>query len=190
MKLWLGLFFIIGLTSGWILLSDHQYFSHKKPTLAADVPVLDGYMTDAHLTQYDSQGQVHSSLYTPKMTHFHQDNTSYFDHPQVIAYSAKRIPWQVTAKFGKAIHDGDQVDLWGGVLIHQSPQPKVPETLIQTEAMTVYPHQSYAVTKQSVTFTRPDAHIQSIGMEAYFKEGIFKLTSAAQGTYAPAAKNS
>ncbi len=185
MKRLLGLFFVVSVAGGWFMLSEHPLFVHKKHSVAANTPVPDGYMTDAHLIQYDAKGELRSSLHTPKMTHYHEDNTSYFDHPKVIAYSTQHAPWEVNAQFGKAIHDGDQVDLWGGVVIHQPSQSKKPETFIQTESMTVYPHRSYAVTNQQVTFTRPDAQVTALGMEAYFKLGIFKLISTARGTYVP-----
>lgn len=180
-------------------MADFYFFSHdgfkpldpfsnqnstpsSKPNEGA---VLDGYMAQASYTQYDEVGQVHALLYTPQMTHYTQDNTSYFDHPQLTTFSKKRIPWTVIALQGKAVHDGDQVDLWGGVHIHQAPQPNYPETEITTEAMTVYPHRSYAETHQSITITRPDMHIQAIGMEAYFRAGVFKLLSEVKGSYEP-----
>lgn len=183
------LIFIFSAMTGlslWILFSNQNAAPSSKSNGEA---ILDGYMTQAYYTQYDEAGQVHAVLYTPQMTHYTQDNTSYFDHPQLTTFSKKRIPWTVTATQGKAVHDGDEVDLWGGVRIHQAPQPNYPETEILTEAMTVYPHRSYAETHQPVTITRPDTHIQAIGLEAYFKTGVFKLLSEVKGSYEPPKNN-
>lgn len=181
MMRWLSVIFLFILVlSGWIFLSSRPTKPKPAPTT-----ILDGYMTEAHYTQYDNQGQVHMTMYTPQMTHYAQDNTSYFDKPEVLAYSQQRIPWTIQAVNGKAIHDGQQVDLWGDVKIHQTPQPQYPETTITTTAMTIYPHRSYAETNEAVTITRPDTRIDAVGMQADFKAGIFKLLSSVRGTYEP-----
>lgn len=185
MTRWLSLFLLtIAGFSLWIIFAN-KYHHPKNTTPQA---ILDGYMFEAHYTQYDQQGLIHTTLYTPKMTHFNEDSTSYFEHPQLVAYNKHRIPWTVTALQGKAISDGDRVELWGGVKIHQAPEPNFPETTIVTNAMTVYPHYSFAKTDQAITITRPDTVIQAIGMEARFKEGTFKLLSASRGIYVPKSK--
>ncbi len=184
MTRWLSIIFIlIAVLSVWIFFSGRH--PKSKPTTAT---VVDGYMTEAHYTQYDDQGQVHMNMYTPRMTHYDQDSTSYFDKPEVLAYSQQRIPWTIHAVYGKAIHTNEQVDLWGGVVIHQAPQPNYPETTMTTSALTIFPHRAYAETAQPVTIIRPDTHIDAVGMQADFKAGIFKLLSSVRGSYAPPPK--
>ena len=182
---WLTVFFIViaGL-SFWAFFGN----KHGKPR-SAPVAVLDGYMINAHYTQYDNQGQVHILMQTPKMTHYAQDSTSYFENPEVLAYSKRRIPWTINAQKGTAIHNSEQVDLSGDVIIHQAPQPASPETTIRTTEMTIFPHRSYAETDQPVIITRPDAQIEAVGMQADFKTGIFTLLTSVKGSYEPPQKN-
>ncbi len=181
MMRWLSVIFIfVAALSSWILFSSRIIKNKGGATT-----ILDGYMTEAHYTQYDNQGQVHMTMYTPQVSHYSKDNTSYFDKPEVLAYSQQRVPWTIQSLHGKSIHDGEQVDLWGDVKIHQIPQPHSPETTITTTAMTIYPHRSYAETKQAVTIARPDMQIDAIGMQADFKAGIFKLLSTVRGIYEP-----
>lgn len=181
MTRWLTLFlFTLASLSLWIIFANNHH--SKKLTPQEN---LDGYMLEARYIQYDNQGLVHTHLYTPKMTHYSEDSTSYFVHPEMVAYNKHRIPWTVTASEGKAISDGNRVELWGGVKIHQSPEENFPETTILTSAMTVYPHYSFATTDQPITITRPDTAIEAVGMEAHFKDGTFKLLSAAKGVYLP-----
>lgn len=178
---WLGLIFLlIGALSAWIFFSG-KHPAKPKPTTAT----VNAYMNEAHYTQYDNTGQVHMIIYTPKMTHYAEDNTSYFANPHILAYSQQRIPWTIDAQFGKALRNSEEVDLWGGVLIHQAPQLRYPETSITTDSMKIYPHRSYAETDQFITITRPDTQVTATGMQADFKAGIFKLLSSVRGSYAP-----
>ncbi len=165
----------------WVVFGNQRHLSHT----VTQQKTVDGYIIEAHYTQFDPQGLVHSRLYTPKMTHFAQDKTSYFDRPEVIGFSNQRIPWTVNAPQGKVIDDGVEINFWGGVKVHQAPELNFPETTILTTSVTIFPHRSFAETDQEVTIIRPDTFIQANGMEVYFKEGIFKLLSAVRGTYVP-----
>jgi lipopolysaccharide export system protein LptC len=178
------IFIIFSGLSMWIFFRPHP----PTPSKPATEQTLDGYMTQAHYTQYDNQGQVHMSLYSPKVTHYVQNSTSYFEKPEVLAYNQKRIPWTIRADRGTAIRDSEQVDLNGNVIIHQAPQPQYPETTITTTAMTIYPHRSYAVTDQAIVITRPDTRVDGVGMQADFKTGIFTLLSSVKAIYVPPAQ--
>jgi lipopolysaccharide export system protein LptC len=186
MRGWLVLIFIllVGL-SIWVFFPSRQSPSQKPQPPSEQV--LDGYMIEAHYTQYDLQGQVHMTLYSPQVTHYVQNSTSYFEKPEVLAYNEKRIPWTIKADRGTSLRDSQQVDLNGNVIIHQAPQPQYPETTITTTAMTIYPHRSYAVTDQPIVILRPDTRVEGVGMQADFKQGIFKLLSSVKAIYVPPA---
>lgn len=181
---WLGIIFVVV-----AVMSVLVFFSARHPkTKPMTAAVLDGYMTQAHYVQYDDQGQVHMDMYTPQMTHYAQDSTSYFKNPKVLAYSKERIPWTIDADQGKAIHNSEQVDLWGNVIIHQIAEPHYPETTITTSAITIYPHRSYAETNQAIVIIRPNTRVDAVGLQADFKAGIFKLLSSVRGSYVPPPK--
>jgi lipopolysaccharide export system protein LptC len=178
---WVGILFIlfVGL-SVWMLFKNQ--ITSPQPAPAA---VLEGYMVEAHYTQYDNQGQIHMVMHTPKMTHYEQESTSYFEKPEILTYTQKRIPWTINAEKGVAIHDSEQVNLTGNVVIHQAPQPGYPETTITTTEMTIFPHRSYAETHQPVLIIRPDSRIEAVGMQADFKTGLFTLLTSVKGSYVP-----
>jgi lipopolysaccharide export system protein LptC len=185
MMRWLSVIFLcLVALSVWFFFSSSAAPHPKSPNPA----ILDGYMINATYTQYDEQGQVHTLMHAAKMTHYDKDNTSYFTQPEVLIYSRQRIPWTIEAEQGKAIHNSDQVILWGSVRIHQSPQPHYPETTISTASMTVYPHRAYAETDQPVLIIRPNTRVEAVGIQADFRQGIFKLLSAVRGQYAPPPK--
>ncbi|MBS0350028.1 MAG: LPS export ABC transporter periplasmic protein LptC [Proteobacteria bacterium] len=182
MTRWLTIFFIVVVVlSVWIF-----FYSGKHPKSKSLAPgILDGYMIQARFTEYDTQGQVHMIMESPKVTHYAQENTSFFDHPYVLAYSQQRVPWTIQAIEGKALHNTEQIELWGNVIIHQTPEPGYPETTMTTTALTIFPHRGYAQTNQAVKIVRSDAQIAAIGMQADFKAGIFKLLSSVRGRYVP-----
>ncbi len=184
MKGWLSFIFIslLGLSIWFYFPNWHG--STKKISQPLEQEI-DGYMIEAHYTQYDNQGQIHMTLYSPRVNHYVQNNSSAFEKPQVLAYNQKRIPWTIRADQGTSIRDSEQVDLYGNVIIHQAPQGQNPETTITTTAMTIYPHRSYAMTDKPIVIVRPDTHVDAIGMQADFKLGIFKLLSSVRAIYVP-----
>lgn len=185
MKGSLGLIFILSLgLSIWFFFPS--WHSSVKKTSAVPAQEIDGYMTAAHYTQYDNQGQIHMTLYSPKVNHYTQNNSSDFEKPEVLAYNQNRIPWTIRADRGTSLRDSDQVDLQGNVIIHQPPQDQNPETTITTTAMSIYPHRSYAMTDQPIVIVRPDTRVTAVGMQADFKQGIFKLLSSVKAIYVPA----
>lgn len=178
------IFTLIAGLSSWFFFSNNH---HKLKAAPTQIP--DGFMLEAHYTQYDTQGQVHMVMYTQKMLHFAQDGTSYFVKPQVLAYSQQRTPWTIHAEEGTALHNSEQINLSKNVVIHQAGQPHHPETTITTATMTIFPHRGYAETNQPITIIRSDSHIDAIGMQANFKIGIFKLLSSVRGRLCAAPPN-
>lgn len=184
MRGWLSLVFILllGLSIWFFFPSWHSPTKKNSPPPEQEI---DGYMVEAHYTQYDNQGQIHMTLYSPKVNHFTQNNSSNFEKPEVLAYNQKRVPWTIRADNGASLRDSEQVDLYGNVIIHQAPLDQNPETTITTTAITIFPHRSYAMTDQPIVIVRPDTRIDAVGMQADFKQGIFKLLSSVKAIYVP-----
>ncbi len=146
---------------------------------------LDAYMNNAHFTEYNQQGQVHSTLASPNVSHYQQNSIAFFNKPNIMFYTQTRIPWHINADHGKTKQGSKQVYLWGHVVIHQPPKKGYPETTIYTTKLTVYPQKSLAKTKQNVTIKRPGTLIKGRGMTANFKTGTYQLLSQSQAFYSP-----
>ncbi len=169
----------------WIILSNNHVSQ-----LSTSGEILDGFMTQAYYTQYDARtGKIHTQIYSPKMTHYNRNNTSYFSQPHLLLYANNNSNWQVSAKYGKATYDGEKVEVWDQVEIHQPTYLNRPEIRIITDGASIYPHLYYAKTQLPVVITRANASVQGRGMQANFKTGIFKLLSQVKGIYEPVPKN-
>lgn len=159
---------------------------HARPeTKTAESPNgADAFMHEAYYLEYNEQGLLKSSLYSPFVRHFNnKDETVYFSKPRATVFTAKRVPWHVKARYGKSIHSGKVVYLWDHVNMHQPQQPMQPETTITTSAMTIFPHRSLAKTNRKATIKRPESTVSGIGATANLKTGIIQLLSHSQGVY-------
>lgn len=143
----------------------------------------DAFMRDISYYQYDEQGRLHSHLTSPFITHYPQQNASRFLHPHYLIYTDKRVPWTITANYGKSRNGIHWVYLWGSVKVHEPQQPTEPETKITTTTLTIYPMRSFAKTNQEVTIIRQNAIIKATGMTADLKKGVLHLLSHSRGIY-------
>lgn len=177
---WLSLILLVavGVSTGLMLLGSPQHrLIHKKKK------TMDAFMVNVIYVQYNEQGLVHSRLVSSTMDHYAENNTAYFTDPKILIYTQHRIPWHISALYGKSRHGTQWVYLWNKVKLHQPQLPQHPETTITTSALTVYPSTSRATTKRAVTITRPGSVIKGIGVKADFKTGIMQLLSHSRGYY-------
>jgi lipopolysaccharide export system protein LptC len=162
-------------------------FNDNKQVVQTSAHATDAFMLKANYYEYDTQGQLSSHMFSPKVTHQQYMNTTQYENPEVTIYSNKSITWIITADHGKSIHGVKKVLVWGHVKFVQPEltgrEPTT--TIITTSSATLYPQKSFAETKQRVTITRPNAKITGKGLTADFKTGIFKLLSESRGSYAP-----
>lgn len=144
---------------------------------------LDAFMHNVSYCQYDNQGLLHSYLNTPLIVHYPLEDTSYFNRPNYLIYTDKRVPWTVVANQGKNQGKVHQVYLWNHVRIHKSQQPTEPETTIVTRNLMIFPSRSLVKTDKDVIITQLNSTVQAIGMTADLKKGTIRLLSHAIGIY-------
>lgn len=155
--------------------TEHTDVSHQ----------LDFYMQGVTATRFDKQGQLVSSLYSPKVTHYPHQDTYLLENPDIqLREENNPQPWQIRAYHGKALHQMTYVELWEDVRIHQNNSSAHPTTTILTSFLIVKPKIKYAETDKPVTFLQPGTRINSIGMRAYFNQQKVELLSHARGYYA------
>lgn len=184
-QIWLWLLILTLTIMGGFVIIESVQNDETEQTLIAHP---DGYMTNATYQDYNSQGELHALLNTPKMTHYPDNDTTQFLAPDVMMYTSQQVPWHITAEHGQSKQGTEKVLLWGNVIIHQPYRPGFPETTIKTSQITVYPDEQYAHTKKAVTIKRPGSTTDAIGLDADFKTGIFKLLSNSRGRYEPNAQ--
>ncbi|HYF97417.1 MAG TPA: LPS export ABC transporter periplasmic protein LptC [Coxiellaceae bacterium] len=171
--------FLILLTSSSIFFILHIGINSTEE----DQNHLNGYMKNAVYSQYDKEGQLMLHLSSPTVRHFSLKNNAEFEKPDILIYNGKKIPWHITALYGKNSTDNNLVDLWDQVVIHRAAADGQPETTIRTTALTINLKEQVAETNQAATITQPHSVVQSIGLKTDFKSGITQLAAHARVDY-------
>jgi len=174
--------FFIALISFSIIFMLHQS-DHSTQTLAVTQQKIDAYMNNATYTNYNKQGQLSAHISALHTRHYPKNNAAYYDHPRVLMYTKKHLPWYITADHGRSHHGDDHVLLYGHVIVTQPQTSQTILTTISTDKLYVRPELQTAHTSDPVTITRPGSTTSAIGLTANFKTGIFKLLSKAKGHY-------
>ncbi len=156
--------------------SEKESFSNKLN--------FDSQMHDITLTQFDETGAIKNFITAATMTHFEKQDRMLIDNPVIVMHKPNKQAWTIRAKTGKSINNMERIDLSDDVYIKQPSGPNNTETIIETQALTVYPEKDFAETKAYIVITQPDVKMQSTGMIADFKTKKFTLLKNARGQYA------
>lgn len=140
------------------------------------------YMTDVTITRMNvDTGKPQDQLQTPVMVHSALNGKTTMDHPHFIIFQPIGEPWQLSGDHGQTNNSIDILDLWGNIVLTQPPSSQNETMTITTSAVTIYPKQKYADTKQPVVGIQPGSTLQAIGMHADFKTGMIYLLSNVHG---------
>jgi lipopolysaccharide export system protein LptC len=173
---------VIVVLSTTLLLHRHHPVSHQKKKSVAK-PNL--YIVDSTLVEFGDNGLIKSKITSSKVTHYDEQNTTVMVKPRILIYTAKRVPWHISAANGKMVHGTKVAYLWGNVLVHQPARPNAPETTIKTSKLTYYPDRHLAETNEEATIIRPDMQLRAKGMKANLKKGTIITKSKTRGIYVP-----
>lgn len=145
----------------------------------------DAFMEGVVATILDKEGNLSMTVKTPKMIHYAENDTTYFNQPIVTFYRESPLPWTIIAKHAKARFGMEEVNFWEDVVIHHKSDTIHPETVIKTESLLVKPKEQTANTEEPITLTQPNLNVSAIGLSANMMNGDIQLLSHARGQYAP-----
>ena len=141
-----------------------------------------------NVQRYDATGSLLQSLKAQKMTHYPDDETTDVVAPELIYHRAE-APTTVTAKTAQLTKDGKEVRLRGAVKVSRPRTSTRPATLIQTEALTVFPDEERASGNAPVTLTQGNNVVQGGAITYYGKERIAHLSGGVHGTFKRGSSN-
>ncbi len=144
---------------------------------------MDAFVVNITATHFDREGNPHSQLSSPKITHYPTHDTALLEKPHIIVYQAKELPYHITAENGVSRHGSEIFDLSDNVILHQASSEKNLGITLTTQALTVYPKIDYAKTEHPVTIFNDKHRITATGMETYMKQKRIKLLSNVEGTH-------
>lgn len=146
------------------------------------------YMVDNFtVRRFNESGQLIQSLIANHMVHYPDDDTTELKAPFLTIHRSDR-PTQVVAQNAWLNKDGKEIRLKGKVRVTRPGLAGAPETLIETEALTVFPDEERSVGTVPVTITRGGDVMHGTGIEYLGKEKTARLQGRVHGTFKRPAK--
>lgn len=190
---WMALTIIIALTLLFLLFweSAPQRFLDPEPETKPTNQYPTNMLENSTAKRYAEDGTL-TSIFIAKETRHYQANPKRkskrdytdFSSPELTLLSPDDAPWKITAKTGKANHNGDKIQLWGDVHIRQKSEAGQMSELT-TPYLVVRPEQQYAETNKPVIINSAGSETRAVGMKAYLQQDIIQLLSNVRGIHEP-----
>lgn len=116
-------------------------------------------------TRYNTLGAVESTLEAAKMVHYPDDDTTELVAPRVVQTKPNEPRVTVTAERGALSQDGEEVFLYGNVLLVRDGGPERSETRMRSSFMHIEQGHSIVRTDRDVLITEDDRVLSGRGME-------------------------
>ena len=136
-------------------------------------------------TRFNAQGAVESTLVATKMLHYPDDETTDLVAPRVVQTKPGEPRVTVTADRGALSQDGEEVFLYGNVLLVREGGADRPETRMRTSFLHVVSAQSVVRTDRDVLVTEEDRVLSGRGMEYRNDSQELFLRERVRGRYEP-----
>jgi lipopolysaccharide export system protein LptC len=134
------------------------------------------------IRHFDVAGLLKQSLLADSMTHYPDDDSTQIAKPQ-LTYHNGPADTQVFANTAHVTKDNKQVFLRGDVRLIKPPlQDKLP-TVMQTEALTVFPDDQIAQGNSRVTITHGESIVSGDNVHYSGKTSIAILSGRVKGTF-------
>ncbi len=141
------------------------------------------YIVDKLLaTRMDTNGRIKNTLYSVKLVHFPDDDTTELEAPRFISY-AKSAPVTITSKSGLVSSNGENVYFRDNVRVVRAPYGEKSELVVNTDYLHVLPDDNIAKTDRAVTITDANMIIHAVGMEMNSETRMLKLNAQVRGAY-------
>jgi len=137
------------------------------------------------ITSYDKDGHAESQLSAEKMQHFPDDDTTELFRPRVVYTPGRQPRIVLSAERGALSQDGDEVFLYGDVLLVRDAMGESPVTRVRSEFLHLLRDRSVVRTDREVSIVDPRRSLSARGMEYNNETRQFKLFDAVRGDFGP-----
>lgn len=131
----------------------------------------------------DKSGKPVSTLQAKRMAHFPETQTSELTNPHLIQLRRDGQPIHISANRGLVSGSGEEVRLYGNVVVRRPANVEQPELLMETRYLQVFPTQDLARTPERVVITQGKTRLTGVGFEVNSKTEEFTLKSNVSGQY-------
>jgi len=139
----------------------------------------DYIVTDAKLRKFDTTGSLKYTLTAAYINHFPDDDTTEMIKPNLVSLQAKKPSTTMSADRANLSKDGEQVDLYGNVVIHRAASGKDQALTATSPTLTVFPDDEKAFTKSPVLITQGKSWVKGVGLQMDGRKQTYILESSA-----------
>ena len=125
----------------------------------------DYLVTNFTTTTYTSRGTVESVMSAQRMVHYPDDETTDLLEPRVLQSRPNEPRYTVRAARGQLSRDGDEIFLYGSVLLVREATPEKPEARMTTEFLHILRERSLVRSDRPVKFVEGGRSLTGRGME-------------------------
>jgi lipopolysaccharide export system protein LptC len=125
----------------------------------------DYLVTNFTTTTYNAAGAAETVMSAERMVHYPDDDTTELFAPRVVQAKPNQPRYSVRADRGQLSRDGDEIFLYGGVLLVRDASAEGPEARMTTEFLHVLRDRSLVRTDREVKIVEGGRSLQGRGME-------------------------
>ena len=134
-------------------------------------------------TNLDKTGRPDSQLTAQRMTHYPDDETTELEEPRLVQFREQGPPVRISAERGTVTKDGEEVRLYGNVVVLREATAARPAQQMETTYLQVFPKQDIARTPEAVVITEGASRLTGVGMDYNTKTREFELKARVNGTF-------
>ncbi|HJV11038.1 MAG TPA: LPS export ABC transporter periplasmic protein LptC [Burkholderiales bacterium] len=125
----------------------------------------DYIVTNFTTTTYTGEGAVETVMSAERMVHYPDDDTTELFAPRVVYAKPQQPRFSVRAERGELSRDGDEIFLYGDVVLVRDAAPNRPEARMTTEFLHVLRDRSLVRTDRLVKIVEGGRSLEGRGME-------------------------
>ena len=137
------------------------------------------------LIRFDAQGATESTLAAAKMIHYPDDDSTELVAPRVVQTKPNEPRMTVTAERGTLSQDGEEVFLYGNVLLVREKGAQHSESRMSTSFLHVVRSRSLVRTDREVEIREEDRVLSGRGMEYHNDSRQLFLRERVRGRFDP-----
>jgi lipopolysaccharide export system protein LptC len=125
----------------------------------------DYYVVNFTTTTHNAEGAAETRMSAERMVHYPDDDTTELHEPRVLQSKPNEPRYSVRAERGQLSRDGDEVFLYGGVLLVREASEHGPEARMTTEFLHILRDRSLVRTDKEVKIVEGSRSLEGRGME-------------------------
>ena len=141
------------------------------------------------IAKFNSAGVQESTLAAAEMLHYPDDDSTELVGPRVVQAKLNEPRLTLTAERGALSHDGEEVFLYGNVVLVREGTPDRPEARMRTSFLHVVGARSLVRTDREVTVEEPGRVLSARGMEYHNDTWQLFLRDRVRGRFDPKRKS-